>query len=131
MLVRLQDEQDRLTGAAEQRRVELETERDELQAKLNRAEEGWLDGIISQARYLEIKSDLTAQRQSVDQEIAELERHGSNRLEPMARFLKASKQAKKLVAEGSAAERCDFFRKVGSNPTLVVRQLVFSPRGPW
>ncbi|MCC6682959.1 MAG: hypothetical protein IT445_18830 [Phycisphaeraceae bacterium] len=49
----------------------------------------------------------------------------------MARFLKASKQAKKLAAEGTAAEQRDFFKKVGSNPKLVARQVVFSPRGPW
>jgi hypothetical protein len=74
---------------------------------------------------------LTAKRQSIDEEIADLERHGGNRLEPMARFLKASKRAKILALEGTDEERLDFFRKVGSNPQLVARQLVFAPRGPW
>ena len=131
MLDRLHDEQDRLGEAAEKRRGELAIEREGLQAKLHRAEEGWLDGIITKTRYREIQSDLTGKRQTIDEEISDLEQYGSNRLEPMARFLKASRRAKKLASEGSPTEKRDFFRKVGSNPKLVARQLVFSPRGPW
>jgi len=131
MLARLQDEQDRLKEAAEQKRVAIDAERQALQDKLYRAEEGWLDGIISKTRYREIQSELTAKRQSIDEEIIDLERHGSNRLEPMARFIKASYRAGKLAAEGTPAEKRDFFKKVGSNPQLVARQLVCAPRGPW
>ncbi len=131
MLEMLTDEQSRLAEAAERKRVELDEERQRLQDKLSRAEEGWLDGVISKSRYREIKSELVAQRQSLDEEIAELERSDLNRLEPMARFLKASKRAKKLASEGTPVEQLDFFKKVGSNPQLVTRQLLFTPRGPW
>jgi len=127
MLDELQTVQVTLQEAAEQKQTQFQEHREQLVSKLRRAEEGWLDGIISKHRYREIKSELTARRQSIDAELADLERHGSNRLEPMARFIKASRRAKKLASEGTPAEQRDFFRKVGSNPTLVARALVFSP----
>ncbi|NJN05824.1 MAG: hypothetical protein HC814_04855 [Rhodobacteraceae bacterium] len=131
MLARLAGEQDRLKAAADARRVELESTRQGLVTKLHRAEEGWLDGLVSKARYREIQSDLTGQRQSLDQHMKDLEEHGLHRFEPMARFIKACIQAKKVASHGSREERLDFFRKVGSNPKLEARQLVSPLRGAW
>jgi hypothetical protein len=54
MLARLEEEQGHLKEAAERKRIELDAERQTLQDKLYRAEEGWLDGIVSKARYREI-----------------------------------------------------------------------------
>ncbi len=48
-------------------------------SKLDRAKEGWLDGILSKVRYRQIQPDLTAKRQSIDEAINDIERQGSNR----------------------------------------------------
>ncbi len=51
------------------------------------------------------------ERREIDDEIKKLEHHAGNRFEPMARFLKASKQAKKVASEGTSEEQLDFFKK--------------------
>lgn len=117
--------------AAEVKREGLEARRRKLRERFRRAEEGWLDGLVPKDRFRGIQSELIAERHSIDEEILDLERHGSNRLEPMARFIKASKMAKKVASGGTEEEKLDFFKKIGSNPQLVTRQLVCEPRGAW
>lgn len=131
MLTHLEAEQDVFKVAARTKREELSERRQGLVTKLRRAEEGWLDGVVAIARYREIQSELTAERQTIDVEIKDLERHGERRFEPMARFISASKTAKKVASEGSPEEKLDLFRKIGSNPQLVARQLSCPPRGAW
>ncbi len=131
MLTRLEAEQDVFKVAAGTKREALSQRRQGLVTKLRRAEEGWLDGVVPITRYREIQSGLTAERQSIDAEIKDLERHGERRFEPMARFISATKTAKKVASVGSPEEKVDLFKKIGSNPQLVARQLSCRPRGAW
>ena len=131
MLDRLGGEQDRLKKAADARRAELEADRDVLRERRNRALEDRLDGFLPKDDYRRIEADSVEKRRSIDAEIDELERQDGHRLEPLARFLKASKQAKYVASGGSPEEKRDWCRKIGSNPKLVARTLMFSPRGAW
>ncbi len=131
MLSKLDDEQARFAEAGKRKHQALDASKQQIQDKLHIAEEGWLDGVICKDRYRVIQSDLVAKRQSIDEEMASVERLSVNRLESMRRFIKASKQAQKLTSGGTPEQKRDFFKKVGSNPQLVSRVLVFEARDPW
>ena len=55
----------------------------------------------------------------------------SSRFEPVKNFLEDCKQAKIVANDGDLSKIREFFQKVGSNPLLRDRALVFSPRAPF
>jgi hypothetical protein len=58
-------------------------------------------------------------------------RNSTNRFEPVINFLKDSKEAAILAKSSDTTKIRSFFQKVGSNPLVRDRALVFSPRAPF
>ena len=67
----------------------------------------------------------------MNDKLTSLAQVSTNRFEPVKNFLEASKQAKFVADEGDPTKIRSFFQKVGSNPLVRDRALVFSPRLPF
>src|SRR5258708_40070103 len=77
------------------------------------------------------KGQLLAEKQEVSEKLAACAKNRESRFEPAIRFVLALKQAKIVASQGSAEEKRDFLKTIGSNPILKEKTLRFVPRNAW
>ena len=58
------------------------------------------------------------ERAGLDERLESRGQQGKNRLEPLRRFVLSLREAEKLAREKKESEYRQFFRDIGSNPTL-------------
>ena len=90
----------------------------EVQEKLDRLVSLYLDGDIERELYLLKKDLLLRQKAKLEENLGAFGRQGKNRLEPLRGFVLSLREAKNLAQTKNHALWRDFFRKIGSNPTL-------------
>ncbi len=90
----------------------------EAQERLDRLVSLYLDGDIERESYLTKKDALLRRRAKLEENLGDYGRQGKNRLEPLRSFVLSLREAKNLVQTKNHTFWRDFFRKIGSNPTL-------------
>ena len=100
-------------------------------AKLDKLMTAYLENALTLPEYQATKNKLVTEKQVLKEKLAAFERVSTNRFEPVINFLKDCKQATILAQSNDPAKIREFFQKVGSNPLVRDRALVFSPSAPF
>ena len=105
------DETDRATTEAQRFKDQLA----ELDKRVNRLLDVFLDGSISREDYAGRKAEFLNQKARLREKLNEIEAKGNCWLEPLENFVKAANQAEKTAFSDDLAAIRDFFQKIGSN----------------
>jgi hypothetical protein len=100
-------------------------------AKLDKLMTAYLENALTLEEYQATKNKLITEKQVLKEKLASFARVSSNRFEPVINFLKDCKEASILAQSNDPAKIREFFQKVGSNPLVRDRALVFSARAPF
>ena len=100
-------------------------------AKLDKLMTAYLENVLTLEEYQTAKNKLVTEKQILKDKLAAFGRVSSSRFEPVVNFLNDCKQAGILAKSDDQCKIREFFQKVGSNPLLRDRALVFSPRAPF
>ena len=100
-------------------------------AKLDKLMTAYLENALTLEEYQTTKNKLISEKQVLKDKLASFGRVSSTRFEPVINFLNDCKQAAILAESTDATKIRSFFQKVGSNPLVRDRALVFSPRAPF
>ena len=102
-----------------------------LDSKLDKLMTAYLENVLTLPEYQETKNKLVTEKHALKDKLASFERVSTNRFEPVLNFLNDCKQAA-IAAESNDPKKIRaFIEKVGSNPLVRNRTLIFSPRAPW
>ena len=99
--------------------------------KLDKLMTAYLENALTLPEYQSIKNKLITEKQVLKDKLASFARVSTNRFEPVIEFIKDCKEAAILATSTDTAKIRSFFQKVGSNPLVHNRALVFSPRAPF
>jgi hypothetical protein len=100
-------------------------------AKLDKLMTAYLENALTLEEYQTTKNKLISEKQVLKDKLASFGRVSTSRFEPVINFLNDCRQAGILAKSDDAAKIRTFFQKVGSNPLVRDRALVFSPRAPF
>ena len=103
----------------------------EIDTKLDKLMTAYLENALTLPEYQNAKNKLVTEKHTLNDKLASLERISAIRFEPVINFLNDCKQAAILAESTDTAKIRSFFQKVGSNPLVRDRALVFSPRAPF
>ena len=114
--------------------VQIKKVNDEIIAidtKLEKLMTAYLENVLTLPEYQETKNKLITEKQVLKDKLLSFEHISTNRFEPIINFLNDCKQATILAKSDDTTKIRSFFQKVGSNPLLLNRSLVFSPHLPY
>ncbi|MEI6304666.1 MAG: recombinase family protein [Candidatus Taylorbacteria bacterium] len=100
-------------------------------AKLDKLMTAYLENALTLPEYQNAKNKLVVEKHALTDKLASLGRTSAIRFEPVINFLNDCKQAAILAESDDVTKIRAFFQKVGSNPLVRDRALVFSPRAPF
>ena len=109
----------------------LRTEIISIDEKLDKLLDSHLEGIIENQDYLKKKEQLINIKNKLAEKIKELNKKGSNWLEPMRDFILDLKQTKKAASSGDHIEMKTFLKKIGSNFILKDKKFEFLANFGW
>ena len=107
---------DHATAAASTHQTRLA----EIEAKVQRLLDVFLDGAITREEYAARKAEYFTEKARLREKIAAIKARGNCWLEPLENFLRMTKQAENMAISGDFSEMRGFFQKIGSN--LYLRQ---------
>ncbi len=102
-----------------------------IDAKLDKLMTAYLENALTLPEYQETKNKLVTQKHALKDKLASFERSARIRFEPVINFLNDCKQATIVANSNDPTKIRSFIEKVGSNPLVRDRALIFSPRAPW
>ena len=105
------DEADRATAEAQRYKDQLA----ELDKRVNRLLDVFLDGSITREDYAGRKAEFLNEKAKRREKLTEIEAKGNCWLEPLENFVKAANQAEKTAFSDDLNAIRDFFQKIGSN----------------
>ena len=100
-------------------------------AKLEKLMTAYLGNALTLEEYQTTKNKLVTEKQVLKDKITAFAKVSSNRFEPLINFLKDCKEATILAESNDTAKIRAFFEKIGSNPLVLNRTLIFSPHFPF
>ena len=104
----------------------------ELEKKLDKLLESYLEEIIDTESYQRKKDQLLQTKKLLEEKIEEIKTKGSSWLEPLQEFIKEAADAAKIAREkNNGKDIAIFAKKVGSNYFLNDKRLEFSPIPPF
>jgi DNA invertase Pin-like site-specific DNA recombinase len=103
----------------------------ETQEKLDRLVSLYLDQDIKRDLYLTRKDALLRQKAKLEEDLGDFGQLGKNRLEPLRSFVLSMREAKDLAENKNKTQYRSFFRKIGSNPTLMDKTLSINWSALW
>ena len=109
----------------------LGKEIEETKQKLDKLVSGYLDGIIEKETYLQKKEDLIKQKIALETKKDNFRKGKRNWLEPLKNWILEVKQAQNLVSGGDFQQIAKFFKKSGTNRTLLDRKISLNFLEPW
>ena len=109
----------------------LKTSFSEIEKKLEKLLDVYLDETITAEEYASRKEKLVRQKVGLRDEIYDFEQKGLSWLEPAREFVLSLNQATKLLESENKTEMTTFLKNIGSNHVLQNRQLIFSPKTPY
>ncbi len=90
-----------------------------------------MESVISKEEYLPKKQKILNQKIENEQKLKDFEQKGNRWLERCIKFIKSANQAKTIALHGNFFEKRNFLKKIGSNPLLRDKKILFNPRGAW
>ena len=100
--------------------------------KLNKLLDSYLDNVIERADYLKKKEELMSNRKSIEQKIVTLEQSPNKWLEPMREFIDTAYQGNKIASNPeNLFEKRNFLKATRSNLTLKDKIVHCSWQKPW
>ncbi len=99
--------------------------------KLDKLMTAYLENALTLPEYQNAKNKLVTEKHALTDKLASLVRVSTIRFEPVINFFNDCKQAAILAKSTDTTKIRSFFQKVGSNPLLRDRALLFSPRAPF
>ena len=109
----------------------LKAELLEIERKLEKLLDVYLEETITAGEYTSRKEKLVKQKVGLQEQIIDFEQKGLSWLEPAREFVLSLNQAAKLLESENKTEMTTFLKNIGSNCILQNRQLLFSPRKPY
>ena len=104
---------------------------DNLEKKLDKLLESYLEEIVDTGSYQKKKDELLQSKKVLQEKITEIKMKGSSWLEPMKEFIKEAADAAKIArAKNNCKDLAIFAKKVGSNYFLNNKRLEFFPSYP-
>ena len=123
-------EKDKLdeTKLASQRVVEVGEEMQEVDRKLNKLLDSYLDSVINEEQYKAKKNELFEQKLKLQEKISRIQSGGSSWLEPFEEFIKRSVNCGKIVlGKNNCIDLAINAKNAGSNFNLSDKRLSFTP----
>ena len=120
--------------AKEQAKTSVQNLKDkllEIDMKLGRLLDVYLDEAITTQEYASRKNKLVEQKAGLQEQIHDFEQKGLSWLEPAREFVLSLNQVAKLIESENKSEMTAFLKNIGSNCILQNRQLLFSPKIPY
>jgi len=120
--------------AKEQAKITAQNLKEELlqiDKKLEKLMDVYLNEVISTEEYTGRKQKLLTKKVELQERIKDFEQKGLSWLEPAREFVLKLNQAEKLVLSQNESEMTTFLKNIGSNHILQNRQLIFSPKIPF
>ncbi len=106
----------------------LKTSFSEIEQKLEKLLDIYLEETITAEEYTSRKEKLVKQKVGLQEQIRDFEQKGLSWLEPAREFVLSLNQATKLLETENKTEMTTFLKNIGSNCILQNRQLIFSPK---
>jgi hypothetical protein len=131
MLAELRERQDKERQTAESAAAEVRRELSELDEKDQRMLTSYLEGVSSLDEYRSLKNQFAERRATLKERLAAIEASGERRLEPVAAFINAAREAGFAAQGGKDEEKRDRVKNAGSNRRVLHGELVWEPRGAW
>jgi hypothetical protein len=91
----------------------------------------YLENALTLPEYQETKNKLVMEKHALKDKLSAFERSATIRFEPLINFLNDCKQATIVAESNDPTKIRSFIEKVGSNPLVRDRAIIFSPRAPW
>ena len=102
-----------------------------IDTKLDKLMTAYLENALTLPEYQETKNKLVTEKHALKDKLSAFERSATIRFEPVINFLNDCKQATTVANSDDPTKIRSFIEKVGSNPLVRDRTLVFSARSPW
>ena len=109
----------------------LKAEFSEIEKKLEKLLDVYLEETIAAEEYTSRKEKLIKQKVGLKEQIQDFEQKGLSWLEPAREFVLSLNQAANLLSSQNKTEMTTFLKNIGSDCILQNRQLIFSPRIPY
>ena len=127
-LIRLERDKLNETKLASQRVVEIGEEMQEIDRKLNKLLDTYLDSVIDEESYKTKKNELFEQKLKLQEKISRIQSGGSSWLEPFEEFIKRSINCGKIaLGKNNSPDLAIGARNAGSNFNLSDKRLSFVP----
>ena len=131
VLTELEKEESQAKEQAKTTVQNLKVEFSEVEKKLEKLLDVYLEETITAEEYAPRKGKLVRQKVGLQEQIQDFEQNGLSWLEPAREFVLSLNQAAKLLENENKMEMTTFLKNIGSNCILQNRQLIFSARKPY
>ena len=128
VLTELDQEESQAKEQAKTTIQNLKTSFSEIEKKLEKLLDVYLDETITAEEYVSRKEKLVKQKVGLQEKIRDFEQKGLSWLDPAREFVLSLNQAAKLLESENKPEITTFLKNIGSNCILQNRQLIFSPK---
>ena len=103
----------------------------DIDRQTERLQNAYLNEVVSLEEFRSTKTKLVAKRAKLKENLTQYDRDEATRLEPVEKFIKASRDAFSAAFGTNAAEKRDWLKQAGSNRQVLSGVLVFEPREAW
>ncbi len=132
MLARLDKEKRELAQSAAQSLAEKRTEIEQVNSRLRRLLDGFLDGIVERDDYTAGKAQLMSQKKTLEEQSRALNNGRAHWLEPFEKWIKTAQNAGEIAVSGSPQEKKGLASEIfGSNLVLDGKKARGSTLKPW
>ena len=131
VLAALNQEEERAKQQAQSEAVNLKEQLAQIEVKLQKLLDVYLENVLTQQEYAAKKEKLIAEKVRLEEKITEIEQRGASWLEPAREFVLSLNQAAELIKSENKSEKTTFLKNIGSNCILENPQLKFSPKIPY
>ena len=128
VLAELEKEESHAREQAKTTVQNLKAQLAEIEQKLEKLLDVYLEEIITADEYASRKEKLVKQKVGFQEQIRDFEQKSLSWLEPARGFVLSLNQAVKLLETENKTEMTTFLKNIGSNCILQNRQLLFSPK---
>ena len=109
----------------------LETKIKQINEKLDKLINAFLDDSVEKETYLKKKDELIQTKKSLQQQKKDFGRKGNNWIEPLKNWILSAHQAEKLAFGNDFHEMKSFVKKIGTNHQLFNKKVSFALKAPY
>ncbi|TSC91555.1 MAG: recombinase [Parcubacteria group bacterium Licking1014_17] len=131
VLAALGTEETQAKQQAQSEAVNLKEQLAQIETKLQKLLDVYLDDALTQKEYATKKDVLISQKVELNEKITDFEQKGVSWLEPAREFVKSLNQAANLLESENLSEMTTFLKNIGSNHILRNREFLFTPKNPY